>query len=169
MVTLTIIKVSPSHRIITVITIPITNTTIAVSRYSSMSGVLFWPLLVSLVLSLIALWRAKGRWVRVRSVLMLFLYLFILIVLYFPSYLPPEPNWAGLVQLGTSFTDAVAYFSGEEAWGIIWLCSLLADFTIGFTRTRVHVLRNAGKVLDFFVYAGIVLVFLWKMGFRITM
>lgn len=152
----------------TVIIIPMNNTSVAVSRYSSMSGVVFWPLLVSFILSAVALWKAEGLWVRVRSVLVLFLYLFVLIVLYFPSYLPPEPNWAGLVQLGTSFTDAVAYFSGEDTWGIIWLCSLLADFTIGFTRTRVHILRNAGKVLDFLVYAGIVLIFLWKMGFIVT-
>ena len=160
MTTLIRIRLSPSHRIINVITIPITNTTVAVSRYSSMSGVLFWPLLVSLILSAIALRKAEGFWVKVRSVLILFLYLSILMVLYFPAYLPHEPNWAGLVQLGSSFTDAVAYFSGEEAWGIIWLCSLLADFTIGFTRTRVQILRDAGKALDFLVYAGIVLIFL---------
>jgi hypothetical protein len=100
---------------------------------------------------------------------MLFLYLFILAALYFPSYLPPELNLAGLAQLGTSFTDAVAYFSSEEVWGIVWLISLLADFTIGFTRTRVHILRDIQKALDFAVYAGIVLIFLWKMGFIVTM
>jgi hypothetical protein len=71
------------------------------------------------------------------------------------------------VQLGTSFTNAVAYFSGEELWGIVWLISLLADFTIGFTRTRVGILRDTGKALDFLVYVGIVAIFLWKMGFTV--
>jgi hypothetical protein len=50
-------------------------------------------------------------------------------------------------------------------WGTIWLISLLADLTIGFTRTRVHALRNTARGLDFLVYAGIVFIFLWKMGF----
>jgi hypothetical protein len=128
-----------------------------------MSNVLFWPLLLGMVLAVIILWRADSPWVRARAVLMFLLYPFILILLYFPSYLALQPSL--LATFGTSFTDGVAYFSGEELLGQLWLASLIADFTIGFTRTRVGILRNIQQVLDFAVYAGIVVIFLWKMGF----
>jgi hypothetical protein len=58
----------------------------------------------------------------------------------------------------------VAYFSGEELWGQLWLCSLVAEFTIGFSRTRGKILRNVLHVLDLAVYSGIFIIFLWKMG-----
>jgi hypothetical protein len=134
-------------------------------RQESVSDVLLLPLLLGLVISLGIVAKAKSWWpVRIKAILAFGLYLFSLGVLYFPSNPPMNVAFATLTSLGTSFTNAVAYFSGEELWGQLWLCSLVAEFTIGFTRTRIKILRNVLHLLDLAVYVGIIIIFLWKMG-----
>jgi hypothetical protein len=77
------------------------------------------------------------------------------------------PNLEALVRLGVSFTGGVTHFSGEvtDIFGQVWLCSTIADFTVGFSRTKIQKLLDAQWLLDFVVYAGIVYIFLWEMGF----
>jgi hypothetical protein len=97
-----------------------------------MSYVLFWPLALGTVMSLLIL---------ADVVLM------------------------RLVRLANSFTESVEYFSGHESLGQFWLCSLIAQYTIGFTRTRVTILRSVLQLVDVVSYVGIFSVFMWKMGF----
>jgi hypothetical protein len=127
--------------------------------------VLLLPLVLGVVLSLLILTKADRLWIRLKAVLALLLYAFILGLLYFPSTMPLSSNLTAMMQLGTSFTDAIVYFAGEEWWGQLWLGSAIAGFTIGFTKTRVPVLRDIRQVLDFLVYLGVFGTIAWKMGF----
>jgi hypothetical protein len=134
-------------------------------RQEPVSDILLLPLLLGLVMSLGIVARARSWWpVRIKAILAFVLYLFSLGVLYFPSNPPMNVAFATLTSLGTSFSSAVAYFCGEELWGQLWLCSLVAEFTIGFTRTRIKILGNVLHLLDLAVYVGIITIFLWKMG-----
>jgi len=77
------------------------------------SDVLLLPLLLGFLISLVIVAKAKSWWpVRIKALLAFCLYLFALALLYFQSYLPMNVTFATLASLSTSFTNAVAYFSG---------------------------------------------------------